>query len=93
MWNKFGSGSYRDVDLIECLNHKSYHKFYHNFYRQSYRQRQSHDLVDNLHGWSYQTAGNVQFCLQFAQFELSKGGQLAAINLLEWAVLLAICTV
>ena len=33
MWNKVGSGSYRGVDLVESLNHKSYH----NFYRKSYR--------------------------------------------------------
>ena len=33
MWNKFGSGSYRGVDLVESLNHKNYH----NFYRKSYR--------------------------------------------------------
>ena len=54
MWTKLSSGCYRNVDSIEILNHKGYRKYYHNFYRKSYRQRQSHDLVDNLHGWSYQ---------------------------------------
>ena len=29
MWNSFGSGSYRDVELVESLHHKNVHKFYH----------------------------------------------------------------
>ena len=44
MRNKIGGGSYRGVDLVESLNHKSYH----NFYRKSYR----------LPAWHYPTVGN-----------------------------------
>ena len=33
MWNEFGSGSYRGVDLVGSLHHKNYH----NFFRKSYR--------------------------------------------------------
>ena len=28
MWTQFGSGSCREVDLVESLNHKSYRNFY-----------------------------------------------------------------
>ena len=42
------SGCYRDVDLIESLNHKKLSQFLSPILSQSYRQRQSHDLADNL---------------------------------------------
>ena len=31
-WNTLSSGRYRNVDLIESQQHKSYHHFYRNFY-------------------------------------------------------------